>query len=298
MANSKNVEYFAPESLDEALRLLSEREMHILAGGTDLLVYAHEEGFERPVLDITSIPGLDEITLEDGEVIIGPLVTYSQIISSELISKYCPLLSAVASVIGGPQIKNLGTLAGNIANASPAGDGLLALWALSAKVRLCSLSAERVMSIYDVVLGPKKTVLLPSELITEVRIPAIEDWGWGFERLVYRTSLAIMVVGVAAVLHLLEGRIEEVRVSAGAVAPTPVRLGWVEGALIGREPTPRLIEEASYLCEKDVHPIDDIRGSAWYRLTVLPVLVRRAVNSALRRGNFMNCPYKGISIQP
>ncbi len=99
----------------------------------------------------------------------------------------------------------------------------------------------------------------------------------------YRTSLAITVVGAAAVVHLLEGRIEEIRVAAGAVAPTPVRLGWVEGALIGREPTLQLIEEVSHLSEKDVHPIDDIRGSAWYRLTVLPVLVRRAINSALAR---------------
>jgi carbon-monoxide dehydrogenase medium subunit len=216
-------------------------------------------------------------------VVLGPSLTHSEVAVSGLLAGIDVLRTAAASV-GSPQVRNLGTVGGNIANASPAGDMYPALLALDAKVTLRSINGDRKIALEDFVTGPGETVIEPDELLvaTEFDDP-VSDAGrcfTGFMKLGLRNALAISVASVALVAGAEDGRLKEVRIACGAVAPTAIRMRGAEEVLEGREPTDNLIAEAARAASRECDPLTDIRATREYRCHVTGVLVSRLVKSA------------------
>ncbi|MCS6846284.1 MAG: FAD binding domain-containing protein [Anaerolineae bacterium] len=287
-------DYFIPDTLDRTLALLAEHqgEARIIAGGTDLIV-EFDRKLRPPcaLIDISRLPGLDAIYLDDeGWIHLGPLVTHNDVVASGLcVSRALPLAQACRQV-GAPQIRNRGTVAGNLITASPANDTITALMALDAHVTLRSTHGERCIALADFYTGVRRTVMQPDEMLVDIACRALQPNQRGaFLKLGLRRAQAIAVVNCAVVLTMNgDGRIGDARVALGAVAPTIIRAPEAERWLIGRTPDEATIRHAAELAAQATRPIDDIRGSADYRRDATAVLVRRALalaaNDALHEG--------------
>jgi len=279
--------YYTPNSLTEALTLLDTHRhaARIIAGGTDLLLEL-ERGARQleAVIDVSRLAGLDTITQDDGRIHLGPAVTHNQVVESELCREGAfPLVSACWQV-GSPQIRNRGTIAGNLATASPANDTICPLMALDASVTLASIDGRRDVPLADFFLGVRKTALADNEMIVDIHFPALKpDQVGTFEKLGLRRAQAISVVNVTVVLSLAEGKIGGARITLGSVAPTIIRAPEAEAALVGQSLTDAVIAEAAKLAAQAARPIDDVRGSAAYRRYAVEVYTRRALR-ALRNG--------------
>jgi xanthine dehydrogenase iron-sulfur cluster and FAD-binding subunit A len=286
--------YYTPPSVEEALRLLAEHgpEARIIAGGTDLLVELQRDGGRVPVLiDVTRIGGLDRIYLDgEGLIHVGPAVTHHHVVASRLLVERGFPLAMACWQIGTPQLRNRGTVAGNLVTASPANDCITPLWALDARLVLRSVRGERVLPLADFYRGVRRTVLAPDEMVTDVAFPALGLGRRGaFVKLGLRRTHAVAVVNAAAVLAFDGDVVTHARITLGSVAPTIVRASEAEQALVGsawngdQEAWPARIAEAAGLAACAAAPIDDVRGSAGYRQEMVRVLVSRALG-ALRDG--------------
>src|SRR5574341_869651 len=281
--------YHTPASVDEAIDLLARygEQARIIAGGTDIIIEL-ERGVRRGIttlIDLTRIPGLDDIQMgEDGLIHLGPLVTHNHAVGSSLIVKRALPLAQAGWEVGSPQIRNRGTIAGNLITASPANDTITPLRALNAHVTLRSSSGERVVTLVDFYTGVRKTVMRPDELLTDIAFrPLDADQRGMFLKLGLRRAQAISVVDVALVLRFEEQSVSEAHITQGSVAPTIIESPTAETYLIGRALTDAVIEEAARLASQASQPIDDVRGSAEYRVEMVRVLVRRGLR-ALRDG--------------
>jgi CO/xanthine dehydrogenase FAD-binding subunit len=276
-------EAIVPESVAGCIEVLAERgaETAILAGGTDLFVLM-KMGMKTPgvVLHTGHLQELRGAERRDGRMMLGPGVTHSDLSSLDLLEGLETLKEAAASV-GSPQVRNLGTLGGNIVNASPAGDLYPALLALDATVTLKGANGEREVTLEDFVTGPGETVIEPDELLvaTSFELPPVETFT-GFAKVGLRNALAISVANAAMVAGVEDGKLKDVRVACGAVAPTPIRMRGVEGLLEGQEPTDELIAEASRLASSECDPLTDIRATREYRCHVTGVVVARMIRKA------------------
>ena len=270
--------YFRPRSLEEAVEVLAQRpgEVRPIAGGTDVLVKA-KDGQQDPaaLFDLTAVPELKGIEDRSDEVWIGGGVTHTEMMESPLLARFAPALPEACAVIGGPQIRNRGTLGGNLANASPAADTVPALYVADAVVELVSISARREVPITEFFLGPRRSVLASDELILGVRLPKRTGLRATFLRLGQRQAQAISKVSLAMALTFRDGRPEYVRVALGAVAPTVIRAFETERALMGGGY--EALQRAKRAVRTEVRPIDDIRSSAEYRREMAAVLLERAV---------------------
>ncbi|NQS91144.1 MAG: FAD binding domain-containing protein, partial [Chloroflexi bacterium] len=239
------------------------------------------------LIDISRIEGEDHISLDDkGWIHLGPLVTHNQVVSSSLlVEKAFPLAQACWEV-GAPQIRNRGTLAGNLITASPANDTITPLMALGARVTLKSLSGERVVDLNDFYKGVRKTDIRPDEMLVDIGFPALDPktQKGGFLKLGLREAQAISVVNVAVVLSLEKDQVKEAAIILGSVAPTVIHARAAEKYLAGKTMDDEYIKEASHLAMEDSKPIDDIRGSANYRRQMVEVLTGRLLQT-LVEGN-------------
>lgn len=276
--------YYTPQSLNEALELLAEHreKARLVAGGTDLLVEI-ERGIRSPkvVIDITRIPNLDTITQDEQKVIhIGPLVTHNQVVASPLcVDRAFPLAKACWE-IGAPQIRNRGTVAGNLVTASPANDTIPPLWALGASVTLQSARERRTLPFADFFLGVRQTAINPDEMIVDIAFPAMAGHQIGtFEKLGLRKAQAISVVNVALVVSMLADTVTGARITLGSVAPTIVRAEEAERFLAGKVLTPDVCTRAGELAAQTIAPISDVRGSAEYRRYMAAALTRQALQA-------------------
>ncbi|MFQ6101653.1 MAG: FAD binding domain-containing protein [Anaerolineae bacterium] len=274
--------YYTPTSVDEALRLLAEHgpEARIIAGGTDLLVELRRGDRQARVLvDVTRIGGLDQVRLDDaGLVHVGPAVTHNQAVASDLLVKRGFPLPLACWRVGTPQLRNRGTIAGNLVTASPANDTITALWALGARLKLRSVRGERTLSFADFYQGVRQTVLAPDEMVTDVIFPALaSNQRSAFAKLGLRRTHAIALVNVAAVLTFDDDVVTQACITLGSVAPTIIRAREAEGALVGASLSEERIAEAADLAAQTAVPIDDIRAGADYRSEMVRVLVRRAL---------------------
>jgi xanthine dehydrogenase iron-sulfur cluster and FAD-binding subunit A len=277
-------EYFIPDSLDQALDLLTRYagEARIIAGGTDLVV-EFDRRLRSPcaLVDISRLPGLDFIRMDDeGWLHLGPLVTHNDVIASRLCTERALPLAQACRQVGAPQIRNRGTIAGNLITASPANDTITALMALDAVVTLRSTHGERRVALADFYAGVRKTVMQPDEMLVDIACRALGAGRSGtFIKLGLRRAQAIAVVNCAIVLATGEdGRTTDARIALGAVAPVIVRAHQAERWLIGRVLDEATIRQAAALATQAAQPIDDIRGSAEYRRDAVAVLVRRALD--------------------
>ena len=278
-------DYFVPATIDEVLDILATHAdaARVVAGGTDLLLEI-DRGVRRPELlvDITRIAGLDQIALgADGRIQLGALVTHNQVVASELcVARALPLVQACVEV-GAPQIRNSGTVAGNLITASPANDTITPLIALDGQVTLRSTRGSRVVALRDFYTGVRRTLMAPDELLTAITFaPLAEDERGLFLKLGLRRAQAIAVVNVAVVLRCLPGAppsAANVRITLGSVAPTITRAAEAERYLEGHALDPAAISEAAALAERSASPIDDVRGPASYRRGMVASLVARAL---------------------
>ncbi len=285
---------YQPASVDEALALLAQyrSEARLINGGTDLLIEI-ERRLRKPslVIDISRMRGLDEIRFGDGMFHLGAGVTHNQVVGCrELTEQAFPLVSACWQV-GAPQIRNRGTIAGNLITASPANDTITPLWAMNAQVTLKSATrGERIVPLADFMRGVRKTALEPDEMLTEVSFRALKANERGtFIKLGLRAAQAISVVNVAVVLGFNSGvpgpnaQVESASITLGSVAPTIVAAERAQQFLAGKRLDDQTIEQAARLAADSARPIDDIRGTADYRREMVRVLVGRALRQ-LREG--------------
>ncbi len=276
-------DYLFARSVDEALELLARHEgqARLIAGGTDLVLQCQRGECSAQVLvDVTRIPGMERIDERDGSIILGAGVTHTQAASSALLRLRAPLLSEACRVIGGPQVRNVGTLAGNLVAALPAADASLALVALDGEAEVASREGRRWVPLSEFHAGVGLCRVDPtSEVMTTLRFRSLgSDYRAAHERLARRRVHALPIMNVAAVAAVREGRFADVRIVVAPVAPTPLRLRQCEAFLEGRQATPEVIREAADLAASLVHPRDSLlRGSGEYRRALAGVMVRRAL---------------------
>ena len=277
-------QYYTPQALDEALTLLAtfQEEARIVAGGTDLMIEI-ERGLRSPrvIIDITGIPNLDQISQDQqGHIHLGPLVTHNQVVGSALCRERAFPLAKACWEVGAPQIRNRGTVAGNLVTASPANDTITPLWALEATLTLQSTRGQRTVTCDEFFLGVRKTALAPDEMIVDIAFPAMgDDQAGTFLKLGLRRAQAISVVHETVILSREAGVISQARITLGSVAPTIVRAEAAERFLVGQELTSEVIAEAGRLAAQAAKPIGDVRGSAAYRRYMTEILTRNALES-------------------
>jgi CO/xanthine dehydrogenase FAD-binding subunit len=273
--------YSRPADFNEALRLLAEPDACVLAGGTDIFPAAGERLLTGRHVDVTALPALRGIRIEGGRIRIGGAVTWSDLAKAELPPAF-NALRAAAREIGGVQIQNRGTLAGNLCNASPAADGVPPLLILNAEVELVSARAQRRLPLSEFIIGNRRTTLRLDEILTAVFVPqpALTARS-SFLKLGARRYLVISIVMVAVLLDVVEGRVREARVASGACSAAAKRLPEVERSLTNAPARAGLgnLVEGGHLAA--LSPIDDMRGSAEYRRDAALTLVRRAVECCL-----------------
>ncbi len=274
-------EYHSVSRVDEALALLHEHRAaaRIVAGGTDLIIEVERGAHPQlqVLVDITRVPGLDQIRPQNDKIILGPLVTHNHVVGSQLIRQRALPLAQASWEVGAPQIRNRATIAGNLITASPANDTITPLIAMNAEVTLASLQGQRKLKLADFYSGFRQTVLRPDEMLLEIRIPPLADDQRGaFLKLGLRRAQAISVVDAAAVLRFDDAnQVTDARIALGSVAATIIRAPAAEQFLRGKPLTVETIAETGRLASAEARPIDDVRGSAEYRSEMVKILVVR-----------------------
>jgi CO/xanthine dehydrogenase FAD-binding subunit len=284
--------YCRPTHLDEALGLLHTGPHKVLAGATDVFPAAasaqawgaaplHAREDQR-FLDISNVEELTQIRQHPETVEIGAGVTWSQLLDAEL-PAWFDCLRGAADEVGGRQIQNRGTIAGNLCNASPAADGVPPLLALDARVRLQAQGHTREVGLQDFVVGNRATTLAADELLTAIVIPVpTSDAFTSFLKLGARKFLIISIAMVAARLDISAGQVTEARIAVGACGPVARRLPTLEARYLGRR-VADLRAECEAADVATLTPINDIRASAGYRTQAAAVLVRRALEQVLAK---------------
>jgi CO/xanthine dehydrogenase FAD-binding subunit len=262
----------APENLTAALALL-DREPDAwkpIAGGTDLMVLFDAGKLEhKKLLSIWKLGELRGIEVRPDQVTLGALTTYTQVQTHPVLQKEFPLLCRAAAETGGIATQNRGTLAGNIANASPAADSPPALLVYDAALELVSAQGSRWVSYYGFHTGYKQTILRPEELIRRIRLPRrAKTWRQHYSKVGTRKAQAISKVCFAASAEMEGHEIRDIRIALGSVAPTVIRCPKTEALLKEQEPSPELIAGARAALRKEIAPIDDMRSTAEYRTRV------------------------------
>jgi len=272
-----------PDSLKEALRLMCDlKEAKAMAGGTDLLLFLRDGTVRaQHLVDLSRLVELRYIKEEDSEIRIGATTTINDVQRSSLIAEKAPALRDAAACLGSPQIRNLGTLGGNLCNASPAADTAPPLIALDAEARIASPDGARSIPLLDLFAGPKLNSLKPHDLLTEIRFPTPpKSSGMSFQKLGRRRGYTLSVVNAAAYIEVDGESCRRARLALGAVSSTPIRVKEAEAMLQNQRLSYESIREAAAACHGLVRPVDDVRGSAEYRRAMSCVLMRRALTGA------------------
>jgi CO/xanthine dehydrogenase FAD-binding subunit len=279
-----------PASLDDALRALADDpDAHVLAGGTDLMVEVNF-GHRRPasVVAVDRVPELQGWHRDDaaGTIVIGAGVTYAELEGPGL-APVVPALAQAARTVGSPQIRNAATIGGNLGTCSPAGDGLPVLSALDATVELASVAGRRLVGIHDFMVGVKRTVRRPDELIVAVHVPIADGWQ-GYSKVGTRNA---MVIATTSACLVVDRRTRSVRLAMGAVGPTVVRAPEAEAVVDASvdwttttvDDLPALANRFAELARDAARPIDDHRSTADYRRHAVGVLAARLLTRAFTR---------------
>jgi CO/xanthine dehydrogenase FAD-binding subunit len=280
-------DYRTPKTLKEACDLLWDYgdKARLIAGGTDLVI-ALRNGDLKPsyLIDVTHIPELRKIEEKDGRVSIGAAVTHSEIVSSSLVRRYGKVLSEAASEIGSPQIRNVGTIGGNIVNASPAADTLPPLMVLDAVAQVTSREGEREVPLPILFKGPYETALKPHEILVSVSFKKLSLGAkTSFVRLARREAMAIARMNMAVLVQRVKGKrqIRDIRISVGSVTPTPRRMSDVEAILKGQAPNDERLKMVSKGVSETMIRYAGLRPSTSYKAPVVEALFMRAFRKTL-----------------
>jgi len=282
-------ELLQPRSLTEALEMKRDygEKARVLAGGTDLLVLLKDGKLKTDaVMSLRNLGELNFIREERQGVTLGALVSHNAVATSSIVRQKFPDLAEACMQVGATQIQNLGTVGGNLCNASPAADTAPPLLLMDALLTLASTRGERRIAIHDFFLGPRQTVLQADEILKEIVIPQTTGRrGATYLKLGRRQAMEIAIVGLGVAIHLngSDRVVSECRVAMGSVAPTVVRARGAEAILRDREITSELVDEVAAVAAEAARPISDVRASAQYRLDMIRVLCRQATHAALAR---------------
>ncbi|NDJ54569.1 MAG: 2Fe-2S iron-sulfur cluster binding domain-containing protein [Chloroflexi bacterium] len=293
--------YYTPKSLDEALTILADYQesARIIAGGTDLLLEmkAHKRPGMRALIDISRIPGLDEIRQDDtGRVHLGPMVTHADVVASPFLGQRALPLAQAAWWQGSPQIRNRATVAGNLITASPSGDTIAPLIALEAHVTLRSLEQERTIPLETFYVSARETILRPDEMLVDVSFRPLDvpSERGAFVKLGLRRTHAISIVNAAAVIRFRGNIVMKSRIALGGIAPTVVTMPDAERSLAGKTFTREALSQAADLTTQVVQPIDDVRASANYRREMARTLTKRVLRQLRERSEFDEYPVEPV----
>lgn len=284
-------QYFAPRKIEEALEILSkyEKEIKVIAGGTDLLIQYYDRLYEvGSWLDLKNISELKKIRISKNQMEIGAMVSHTQLEKSEDIKKFFPILGQAAADIGSPQIRNRGTVGGNIVNASPAGDLLAPLMAYDAQFKLLSIQKETLIPAEEFFIGPKKTILEPVQLLTRIILPLPSERTYGcWIKIGKRKALIIATITLALVVEMAEDNktVKDVRTCLGSVAPTPIEIKEIRKKMVEKNFNQLDFNQLGQIVEDKISPIDDIRGTREYRKDVAKNIMIKALEeiSSARR---------------
>lgn len=279
--------YVNASSLEDAIQVLAAEKgsARVIAGATDLMLEM-ERGARKGIhtlVDISRAKESNQVTLDENKWIhLGPMVTHNQAASSKLIREYGLPLAIASWQVGSPQIRNRGTIAGNLITASPANDTISALMVLNAVVTLVSTRGTRKVELKDFYLGLRKTVMAEDEVLTDIAFPAMAENQRGiFRKSALRKAQAISVVNAAILLDFKRDVIQKAAIALGAVAPTIIRAPSAERFLVGKTLSPEIIQPAAQLVLEDIHPITDLRGSDAYRRIAAEQTIIQGLNSIL-----------------
>lgn len=278
------MDYIRVAELNQIPKL--NRKIYFLAGATDLYVQMKEEMLAEPsaFVDISSIARLRGVVETKNSLIVGPLTTFTEAAGNKLIKKYATVLVPAAEAVAAPQIRNRGTLGGNIGNSSPAGDSIPALYVLEAKLKLYHYGKTRTVEIEKFFTGPKRNILKNGEIITEIIVPKNNFNFASYKKLAGRQALAISKVSlaVAAEVRSINGKkINDIRIAAGAVGPTVLRCRKTENFLKNKVINKDSINEAVNIIKTEAFPIDDIRSTSDYRKQMVGILLKQSLQELL-----------------
>jgi carbon-monoxide dehydrogenase medium subunit len=279
-------EYFRPSSIEEVCSLLYKHktEAKILAGGTDLFVkMKKKEILTRVVISLKGIPKLDRVEWDEREGLkIGPLVTHESLVNHPIIREKFDFLSEACFKIGTRQVRNMGTLVGNLCNASPSSDASAPLLVLETKLKIVHLYGERIIPLQEFFIGPFQTTLDPQEIVVEVQIPKPAPCTAGSYQYLHKaSSVGETLVGAAVLLTMDQknSSCQEVRIGLSSAAPTPIRAKAAERTLKGKRMDAKIIREVAQVASDETQP----RSRPWYRREMAKVLVERAILQAMEK---------------
>lgn len=279
--------YFNAQSIDEAVQALAANpSATIIAGGSDVLIRIRDgKKPQAELVCIRSIPELYGVSETVDGLRIGPATPFSKVAADELVKKYIPILAEGVSQVGGPQVRNVGTVGGNVSNGATSGDSAPALFALNARLELVSPEGKRIVAIADFYKGPGKVDFKPAEILTAIIIDKSDYQGYHGQYIKYsiRKAMDISTLGVAAWCKLDGAKISDLRIAMGVAAPTPIRSRKAEAAAVGEEYSGDLINKVADIAVTEGKPRTSWRASREFRLQLIHELVSRAVSEAVRR---------------
>jgi xanthine dehydrogenase FAD-binding subunit len=297
--------YYTPHTVEEAVELLDRHqgEARVIGGGTDLLldIKTGHRPHAPALVDVTGIPELTQITQEDDRAVVGAGATHSQIVASAMLAGRATCLVEGCGVVGGPQVRNVATLGGNVAHALPAADGTTSLVALDAEAEIWKDGQRRRVPILDMFQGPGQSLINPAtDILLKLRFRLADAWeSSAFMRIMrpQGVALPILACGVWVRVEPDGEVIQDVRVCIGPVGPVPASAESVEAALKGRQFSDSLLGEVAHVARRDLHPrISKYRATAEYRVEMIEVLLRRALALAVRRARTGQAQPEGIGM--
>lgn len=286
MFDIKNI--YEPKTLREALELYSQNpEAKLIAGGTDVLIKFHNDVWEEETLiSLLELRELKSITLDKhGEIVIGALSSFHDVMESKIILSRVPMFAQAASTMGGPQIRNMATIGGNLANGAVSADSAPMLLALDARVRLEKKDSERYMPLEDFYVGPGKVKLEPGEILTEIRIPESSQnvFKGYYYKYAVRNAMDIANISLAtAFITNEDGIIEDMRIALGVAAPTPIRCRTAEEFAVGKELNSENLERIGEIAVNCSKSRDSWRASKAYREHLIPVMLKESCEKAVK----------------
>lgn len=279
----QKLSYLKPQTLKEALGYLKEygEKVKPYAGGTDLMVQLREGSSRLKdveyLMDVQALPELRGIEVREDSIRIGAMTSHTEVNESEVLRKHVPFLSIASSTVGSTQIRNKGTVGGNICNASPAADTLSPFVALNARLVVVSVDGEREVMVKDAMEKAGKLKLAPYEMVTSILIDRIDDYSTAFIKLGRRKALAISRMNAAVALKMENGVIAAARIAPGCVFSTPDRVEKAEALIVGKAPSAALFEEAGKAVSEEMIARTGIRWSTEYKKPVIEALIQRAL---------------------
>ncbi len=280
--------YSKAKSVEDAVRLLAaDPGARIIAGGTDVLIRLHEGSKKyRSLVDINGLTEMKEITREaDGSVRIGAMATFSEIMNSDLVNSHVPVIAEAAGTVGGPQLRNMATIGGNICNGAVSADSAGALLVHEAELAILGVDGERVVPILGFHQGPGQVALKQGDMLTAFRIRPenYKSFGAAYYKYTMRDAMDIATIGCTAATRMDNDKIDELRLAFTVAAPKPIRCEHAEKAASGKSLSEETLKAVSDAVEKDVKPRTSWRAAKEFRMHIIRTLTERVVRLAFKR---------------